>query len=53
MALAGMALHEERFGSKQKAQVHVDRAVQLMRPRTGSNVACGDIHTLRAIHYDT
>ncbi|KAJ6019671.1 hypothetical protein N7499_009363 [Penicillium canescens] len=50
MALAGMALHEERFGSKQKAQVHVDRAVQLMRPRTGSNVPVETfIHYVRYI----
>ena len=37
MALGGMALHEGRFGSKQLAQIYVDRAVQVMRPRTGSN----------------
>ncbi|KAJ5442425.1 hypothetical protein N7445_005432 [Penicillium cf. griseofulvum] len=37
MALGGMALHEGRFGSKQLAQVYVDRAVQVMRPRTGIN----------------
>ena len=37
MALAGMALQEERFGSKHLAQVYVDRAVRVMRPRSGSN----------------
>ncbi|KAJ6147480.1 hypothetical protein N7497_009462 [Penicillium chrysogenum] len=37
MALGGMALHEGRFGSKQLAQVYIDRAVQVMRPRTGTN----------------
>ncbi|KAJ5951838.1 uncharacterized protein N7479_010251 [Penicillium vulpinum] len=37
MALSGMALHEGRFGNKQLAQVYVDRAVQVMRPRTGTN----------------
>ncbi|KAJ5782249.1 hypothetical protein N7457_004023 [Penicillium paradoxum] len=37
MALGGMALHEGRFGSRQLAQLYVDRAVQLMRPRTGTN----------------
>lgn len=37
MALGGMALNEGRFGSKQLAQIYVDRAVQVMRPRTGTN----------------
>ncbi|OQE80211.1 hypothetical protein PENNAL_c0047G10553 [Penicillium nalgiovense] len=37
MSLGGMALHEGRFGSKQLAQVYVNRAVQVMRPRTGTN----------------
>ncbi|CDM29266.1 hypothetical protein DTO013E5_5959 [Penicillium roqueforti] len=37
MALGGMALHEGRFGSKELAQIYVNRAVQVMRPRTGSN----------------
>ncbi|CAG8902952.1 unnamed protein product [Penicillium egyptiacum] len=37
MALSGMALHEGRFGSKKMAQIYVDRAVQVMRPRTGTN----------------
>ncbi|KAJ5312850.1 hypothetical protein PENANT_c007G02550 [Penicillium antarcticum] len=50
MALAGMALHEERFGSKQKAQDHVNRAVQLMRPRTGTNMPVETfIHYVRYI----
>lgn len=38
VALAGMALHEERFGNKQLAQTYVDRAVQIVRPKTGSNM---------------
>ncbi|KAJ5325547.1 hypothetical protein MYU51_000295 [Penicillium brevicompactum] len=37
MALGGMALQEERFGSKKLAQVYVNRAVQVLRPRTGFN----------------
>lgn len=37
MALGGMALHEGRFGIKQMAQSYVERAIQIMRPRTGSN----------------
>jgi hypothetical protein len=37
MSLGGMALHEGRFGSKQLAQTYVNRAVQVMRPRTGTN----------------
>ncbi|KAJ5121358.1 uncharacterized protein N7515_009319 [Penicillium bovifimosum] len=37
MSFGGMALHEGRFGSKQLAQTYIDRAVQLMRPRTGAN----------------
>ncbi|KAF7519540.1 hypothetical protein PCG10_009945 [Penicillium crustosum] len=37
MALGGMALHEGRFGSRQLAHTYVDRAVQVMRPRTGTN----------------
>ncbi|KAJ5807440.1 hypothetical protein N7447_010896 [Penicillium robsamsonii] len=37
MALGGMALHEGRFGNKQLAQIYVDRAVQAIRPRTGTN----------------
>ncbi|KAJ5558281.1 hypothetical protein N7461_002253 [Penicillium sp. DV-2018c] len=34
MSLGGMALHEGRFGSKPLAQTYINRAVQLMRPRT-------------------
>ncbi|KGO68085.1 hypothetical protein PITC_053430 [Penicillium italicum] len=37
MTLSGMALHEGRFGSRQVAHMYVDRAVQAMRPRTGTN----------------
>jgi hypothetical protein len=37
MALGGMALQEDRFGSKKQAQIYVDRAIQVMRPRTGLN----------------
>ncbi|CAG8307023.1 unnamed protein product [Penicillium salamii] len=37
MALGGMALQEERFGSKEQAQQYVERAVKVLRPRTGSN----------------
>lgn len=38
MAMAGMALQEERFGSKEDAQKYADWAVQIMRPRTGTNM---------------
>ncbi|KAG2420095.1 hypothetical protein HFD88_004893 [Aspergillus terreus] len=41
LALTGMALHEERFGSKQIAQGHADRAVQILRPRAGSSSSVG------------
>ncbi|KAL1981131.1 hypothetical protein VTN96DRAFT_3065 [Rasamsonia emersonii] len=37
LALTGLTLQEERFGSKQKADDYAQRAVQLVRPRTGSN----------------
>lgn len=37
LALTGLTLQEERFGSKQKADEYSQRAVQLVRPRTGSN----------------
>lgn len=37
MALGGMALQEDRFGSKRLAEVYVNRAVQVLRPRTGTN----------------
>ncbi|KAE8376880.1 hypothetical protein BDV26DRAFT_264627 [Aspergillus bertholletiae] len=37
MALTGMAIQEERFGSKQHARAYVDQAVQLLRSRSGSN----------------
>ncbi|CAG7923513.1 unnamed protein product [Penicillium olsonii] len=48
MALGGMALQEERFGSKQSAQQYIDRAVKVLRPRTGSNPAVETfIHYIR------
>lgn len=37
MALAGMALSEERFGSSQDAPTFLEHAVQLMRRHPGSN----------------
>lgn len=37
MASAGMALSEERFGSRQDAHAYLERAVGIMRPRPGSN----------------
>ncbi|KAJ1715238.1 hypothetical protein NYO67_2616 [Aspergillus flavus] len=37
MALTGMAIQEERFGSKQHARGYVDQAVQILRSRSGSN----------------
>ena len=39
MALIGMALHEERFGQNVVARGYVDQAVQIVRPRAGSNNA--------------
>lgn len=39
MALAGMALHEERFGQKPIAHRYVDQAVRILRSRAGSNNA--------------
>lgn len=38
MAMAGMALGEDRFGSKLEARAYLDQAIRLMRPRTGSNL---------------
>ncbi|OJJ37132.1 hypothetical protein ASPWEDRAFT_440886 [Aspergillus wentii DTO 134E9] len=38
MALTGMALQEERFGSKETAQRYADKAVQVFRPLSGSNI---------------
>jgi hypothetical protein len=35
LALAGMALQEDRFGSKQAAEKYSDRAVQVLRPQAG------------------
>ncbi|KAJ6102415.1 hypothetical protein N7486_004842 [Penicillium sp. IBT 16267x] len=37
MALAGMALGEDRFGSNQDAQAYLEQAGRIMRPRTGIN----------------
>ena len=36
MAFSGLALQEERFGSRETAQEYVDQAVQVVRPQTGS-----------------
>ncbi|KAJ5587206.1 uncharacterized protein N7459_002971 [Penicillium hispanicum] len=37
-AMTGMALGEERFGSKEDSRAYLDQAVHLMRPRTGSDM---------------
>ncbi|KAJ5527083.1 hypothetical protein N7513_011242 [Penicillium frequentans] len=37
MAMAGMALGEDRFGSKPDAQAYLEQAARIMRPRTGIN----------------
>ncbi|GAB1198508.1 hypothetical protein APSETT444_007831 [Aspergillus pseudonomiae] len=37
MALTGMAIQEERFGSRQLARGYVDQAVQILRSRSGSH----------------
>ncbi|KKK22175.1 hypothetical protein AOCH_005299 [Aspergillus ochraceoroseus] len=37
MALAGMALQEDRFGSKDEARKYEDRAVEILRTRTRSS----------------
>lgn len=37
MAMSGMALGEDRFGSKQDAQTYLEQAARIMRPRTGIN----------------
>lgn len=37
MALTGLAIQEERFGSKQHARGTLDQAVQILRSRVGSN----------------
>ncbi|KAL4887750.1 hypothetical protein BDV59DRAFT_189981 [Aspergillus ambiguus] len=50
MALTGMALHEERFGSKEHARRYADQAVQILRPRAGSSSAVGVfLHYVRYI----
>ncbi|RHZ59428.1 uncharacterized protein CDV56_102564 [Aspergillus thermomutatus] len=36
MALTGLSLQEERFGSQQKAQEYADQAVQILRSQAGS-----------------
>lgn len=38
MALAGLSLHEQRFGQKRRAEQFADQAVQIIRPRTGNCV---------------
>ncbi|THC97157.1 hypothetical protein EYZ11_003372 [Aspergillus tanneri] len=48
MALTGMALQEERFGSKENAGRYVDQAVQILRSRAGSsNVVEVFLHYVR------
>jgi hypothetical protein len=37
MALAGLALQEDRFGSKEKARSYEDRAIQILRTRPRSS----------------
>ncbi|TQB76679.1 hypothetical protein MPDQ_007074 [Monascus purpureus] len=37
MALGGLAIQEERFGSKSRAEEYMSRALRIIRPRTGSN----------------
>lgn len=39
MAMAGMTLQEERFGSRQESQAYLEQALQIMRPRTGTHIA--------------
>lgn len=39
MTMAGMAIGEERFGSKKDAREFLDRAVRILRPRAGTNMA--------------
>lgn len=39
MTMTGMALGEERFGSKPDAWAFLGRAIRILRPRTGSNMA--------------
>lgn len=36
-AIAGMALHEHRFGKKDEARGYLDHACRILRPRTGCN----------------
>jgi hypothetical protein len=37
LVFSGLALQEERFGDKQKAGEYAQKAIQVVRPRTGSN----------------
>lgn len=39
MTMAGMALGEDRFGSKKAARDYLSRAVQILRPRAGTSMA--------------
>ncbi|PLB48999.1 hypothetical protein P170DRAFT_407904 [Aspergillus steynii IBT 23096] len=39
MAMTGMALQEERFGTKEKARGYADQAVQILRSRAGASNA--------------
>ncbi|KAI9375781.1 hypothetical protein BJX61DRAFT_79247 [Aspergillus egyptiacus] len=50
MALAGLALQEDRFGSKEQARKYEDRAVQILRvrPRT-SGLAVVFLHYVRYV----
>ncbi|KAL4784197.1 hypothetical protein BJX76DRAFT_327975 [Aspergillus varians] len=50
MALAGLALQEDRFGSKEKARNHEERAIQILRtrPRT-SGLAEVFLHYVRYV----
>lgn len=46
MALAGMALHEQRFGNVEEARGFLDGALHIMRPRAGC-----DIPIEAVVHY--
>lgn len=50
MAMTGMALQEERFGTKEKARGYADQAVQILRSRAGaSNAVEVFLHYVRYI----
>ncbi|KAJ5946817.1 hypothetical protein N7454_003656 [Penicillium verhagenii] len=50
MALAGMALGEDRFGHNPVAQGYLDHAVRIMRPRAGINLPVeAFVHYVRLI----